>query len=265
MASLRVYEPLESFSEAQQNLWRNLSPLKNSFQDENISSLKRVITSRFIANELNGVHLIELNEKKYYCPWSTLNRCLDAYNELKSKIPPALLPFFFDEKREFEFREFQDSFPAKISHIKNETWNIPPRWFGLFKKEERQMDLKSPLPNVKYRTKISDAKKRCTYMHKVVLKTFGEGVLEQEIEVLKEWLFVFNQDSIVELDYGGLAYYLDLTLRKMFGSGIEADSSVDDLNQSLEGLSSADGKIASTAYSSLISKWKQVSEFEHSA
>ena len=76
---------------------------------------------------------------------------------------------------------------------------------------------------------------------------------------------LFRSDSIVELDYGGLAYYLDLTLRKMFGSGIEADSSVDDLNQSLEGLSSADGKIASTAYSSLISKWKQVSEFEHSA
>ena len=99
-------------------------------------------------------------------------------------------------------------------------------------------------------------------MHKVVLGTFGIGPIEQEIRELLEWLCIFNENSIVELDYGGLAVFMEKVLIDQGETGIESDSSIEDLQKSLAGLASADGSKAGQGYEKLISRWRKVAAFE---
>jgi hypothetical protein len=90
-----------------------------------------------------------------------------------------------------------------------------------------------------------------------VLQSFGEGVVAQEIEVLIEWLQLFHPLSYVELDYGGLAGYLDTTLKAEGLRGIEDDGSIEDVIFSLAGLAAGDGAIAGEGYERLVRRWRQ--------
>ena len=99
-------------------------------------------------------------------------------------------------------------------------------------------------------------------MHKIVLATFGRSEPEFEIRQLLEWLSKFHVDSIVELDYGGLATYMNKVLESESIGGAKEDSSIEDLSKSLMGLSRNDGLLAGSGYESVISRWRKVSAFE---
>ena len=95
-----------------------------------------------------------------------------------------------------------------------------------------------------------------------MLGSFGEGVVEQEIEELIEWMELFHPLSMVELDYGGLAHYLDGTLKSEGLAGIEDDGSIEDVIFSLAGLASGDGAIAGEGYQRLVGRWRPVQALE---
>ena len=67
---------------------------------------------------------------------------------------------------------------------------------------------------------------------------------------------------MVELDYGGLANYLELTMIENGESGIDADTSIEDIHISLAGLSSGDGAMAGQGYERLITRWRRVAALE---
>ena len=73
---------------------------------------------------------------------------------------------------------------------------------------------------------------------------------------------MFHPKSFVELDYGGLATYLDKSLRDNGEDGLSADTSIEDVLQSLSGLSAADGMIAGAGYERLMSRWRNVQSME---
>ena len=77
-----------------------------------------------------------------------------------------------------------------------------------------------------------------------------------------DWLELFHPESLVELDYGGLAAYLDVALRKNGLDGIHEDSSIEDVAFSLSGLSAGDGAIAGQGYERLVARWRTVQAFE---
>jgi hypothetical protein len=113
------------------------------------------------------------------------------------------------------------------------------------------------------RTRISDAIARTQVAHQTVLSSFGEGPVEQEIEHLLEWLQLFHPQSLVELDYGGLAALLDSQLRAAgHEEGLEADSSIEDVLMSLAGLAAGDGALAGQGYERLVTRWRLVQSLE---
>ena len=77
-----------------------------------------------------------------------------------------------------------------------------------------------------------------------------------------EWLSLFDSESVVEVDYGGLATYLERILISNGESGLEADTSIEDINSSLAGLASGDGEAAGIGYERLISRWRLVAAME---
>jgi hypothetical protein len=112
------------------------------------------------------------------------------------------------------------------------------------------------------RARIADAKARCQVAHETVRRAFGPGPVEGEIEELEDWLDLFHPQSFVELDYGGLANYLDRALRESGESGLDADSSIEDVLSSLAGLAAGDGSLAGQGYERLVSRWRKVAAYE---
>lgn len=262
VSSLRVYEPIDSFELADQMRWAKLSIAAPTGWDEQIRSMKRSISSQPANLKLDGVHLLEHEGKRYVAPWSTAARCWAALEDFKFTLPTSLVKFFIPQSVEDSIISTIDIVEDKVSHILTSTWSIPPRWFALFSPADRLRGINQDGHFTILRTAISNAKSRCAFTHQAVLGAFGEGAVEGEVAELLAWLEIFDGKSIVELDYGGLAAYLNNQLVNSGDVGLDADTSVEDVTSSVAGLASGDRVLAGRGYERLVSRWRRVSALE---
>jgi hypothetical protein len=262
VASLRVYEPIESFEPADQLRWSQLTITTPTGWDEQVRSLKRSITSEPANLKPDGAHLLEHEGKRYIAPWSTAARCWAALEDFKYTLPSSVIKFFIPQTIEDSIKSTIDIVEDKVSHILTSTWSIPPRWFALFAPDERLCGVNKDGFFTILRTSIANTKTRCTFTHQAVLGAFGQGTVEGEVAELLAWLEIFDGKSIVELDYGGLATYLNKQLIENGEVGLDADTSVEDVTTSIAGLASGDGALAGRGYERLVSRWRRVSALE---
>lgn len=262
VASLRVYEPIDSFEVADQLRWSQIAITSPTGWDEQVRSLKRSITNEPPNLKPDGAHVLEHEGKRYIAPWSTAARCWAALDDFKYTLPPSVIKFFIPQTIEDSINSTIDIVEDKVSHILSSTWNIPPRWFALFSPDERLRGVNEDGHFTIMRTAIANAKSRCTFTHQAVLGAFGEGAVEGEVAELLAWLEIFDPKSIVELDYGGLATYLNKQLIENGEAGLDADTSIEDVTSSIAGLASGDGALAGRGYERLVSRWRRVSALE---
>jgi hypothetical protein len=262
VASLRVYEPIDSFEPADQLRWSQIAITSPTGWDEQVRSLKRSITNEPPNLKPDGAHVLDHEGKRYIAPWSTAARCWAALDDFKYTLPPSVIKFFIPQTIEDSINSTIDIVEDKVSHILTSTWNIPPRWFALFSPDERLRGVNEDGHFTIMRTAIANAKTRCTFTHQAVLGAFGEGAVEGEVAELLDWLEIFDPKSIVELDYGGLATYLNKQLIENGEVGLDADTSIEDVTSSIAGLASGDGALAGRGYERLVSRWRRVSALE---
>jgi hypothetical protein len=262
VASLRIYEPITAFAPAERLRWEAIPITSSTGFEEQTRALHRVVITEPPALKPDGAHILEWEGQRYVCPWSTAARCWAALEDFKSSLPLPVTKFFLPQNIEDAININSENIEDKIPHIITETWMIPPRWFGLFEPEERLRGQSEDGPFTVMRTSIANAKKRCMFTHQTVVASFGNGPIEQEIADLLEWMSLFHPESIVEVDYGGLAGYLEQSLIAEGEQGLEADTSIEDIQLSLAGLSQGDGTRAGTGYERLISRWRRVAAYE---
>lgn len=262
VASLRIYEPLSAFEPVDRIRWQNIDASIDSRKEEQALALRRLVFPEPPAVRPDGAHVLDINEIRYVSPWSTATRCWAALDDFKESLPSSITPFFIPASLEEVITTGVDLLEDRVPHIITENWVIPPRWFSIFTPEERVRGEDEDGPFSFARTTMSKARERAIASHEIVLSAFGEGPVEAEIENMIDWLELFHPESLVELDYGGLAAYLDLALRKQGLDGISEDSSIEDVANSLAGLSAADGSIAGVGYERLVSRWRTVQAFE---
>jgi hypothetical protein len=260
VASLRIYEPLEAFSAIEQLRWSEISMVQHTGHQEQSLALTHVIKPAPPISRIDGAHVIEHEGQRYVAPWSTALRIWAALSVFKDSLPATVIPYFLPDAIEEVLTtgiEEADIGFDKAPHILTETWVIPPRWFTLFLPEERLRGDSPDGPYTIVRTTLINARKRAQIAYAAVVNAFGDGDVAEEMKVLVDWLDIFHPSSIVELDYGGLAGYLTLT-----EGDINADSSLEDIQQSLAGLISGDGQEAGIGYSRLVSRWRRVAMYE---
>ena len=262
VSSLRVYEPITAFNPADQLRWNQITVTSSTGWDEQNRALYRTIITEPPALKPDGVHVLEQEGKRYIAPWSTAARCWAGLDDFKSILPPLIVKFFLPQTIEDAISVNSEVLEDKVSHIMTSTWNIPPRWFSLFEANDRLRGTNKDGPYTILRTSISNAKQRCIFTHQVVVTAFGNGPIEQEIADLLEWLSIFQSESIVECDYGGLAVYLEKTLIANGEPGLNADTSIEDVARSLAGLAVGDGALAAQSYERLVTRWRRVAAFE---
>ena len=239
-----------------------ITKTETTTNEEQERALSRIITSEPPALKPDGAHIIDQDGKRYVCPWSTAARCWAALEDFKTTLPKKIAKMFLPQNLEDAISINSEIIEDKVPHIITETWMIPPRWFSLFTEEERVRGHKNNEPFTYFRTSIANAKKRCMFTHQTVVASFGNGPIEGEIADLLEWMDLFHPESIVELDYGGLATYLENSLIENGEPGLDADTSCEDLHLSLEGLASGDGARAGQGYQRLMSRWRRVAALE---
>lgn len=262
VASLRIYEPLSAFEPADRLRWQSIDIDSSSYTVEEKLALRRLVIPESPAGRPDGVHILEIDGERFISPWATATRCWAALDNFKDSLPSTVVPFFLTPAMEDVITAGVDLLEDKVPHILNETWVIPPRWFLLFTPEERERGENSNGLFTTARTTIALAKSRAQSAHETVVSAFGEGPVEQDLENLLGWLEMFHAQSYVELDYGGLATYLDRSLRDNGEVGLLADASIEDVLHSLDGLAAADGTIAGQGYERLMSRWRYVQGFE---
>lgn len=264
VASLRVYEPLSAFEPADQLRWQALDASIDSKKAEQVLALRRLVFPESPAGRPDGAHVLDIDGRRYISPWSTATRVWAALDLFKDSMPHSVTKFFISPALEEVIRTGVDLLEDRVPHILTETWVVPPRWLSMFMPEERIRGNDSKGIFSMARTKITDAIARTQVAHQTVLRSFGEGPVEQEIEHLLEWLQLFHRDSLVELDYGGLAQMMDAQLRAAGESGIDADTSIEDVLHSLAGLASGDGQMAGQGYERLVLRWRGIQALESS-
>jgi hypothetical protein len=262
VASLRIFEPISAFPAADRLRWESLDLSIDTREEEQALALRRLVVPEPPALRPDGVHVIEVDGVRYISPWSTATRCWSALDEFKDSMPSTVTPLFLPPALEEVITSGMENIEDRVPHILTETWMVPPRWLALFIPEERERGYKSGVAFSTARTTISKALERANNSHAIVLGSFGEGVVEEEIADLIEWLELFHPLSMVELDYGGLAGYLDSTLKADGMAGIEDDGSIEDVIFSLSGLASGDGSVAGEGYNRLVSRWRPVQALE---
>ena len=263
VASLRIYEPLSAFEPADRLRWENVDPSNDSKNAEQRDALLRVATLQLPSQRPDGAHILDLDGIRYVAPWSTSVRTWASLNDFKSEIPSTVTPLFVSNSFEEALEDSIDFTASKVPHIISQTWIIPPRWFALFETHERIRGHNNDGAFVIMRTQIDKAVSRAKTTHSTVKSAFGEGPVEQELLDLIDWLEMFLPKSMVELDYGGLADYLELSLAEE--GGLEADTSIEDIQSSLAGLAVGDGALAGRGYERLVTRWRKVTAFEFSS
>ena len=262
VASLRIYEPLSSFPAADQLRWSSIPIQSYTGRDEELRALTRTIILEPPSLKADGAHIIDHGDKRYVSPWSTARRCWAALEEFRNSLPSSVIPLFLSDEFAEKLNKDGALVDQRIPHIISETWIIPPRWFALFTPEERLRGENSDGIFTLMRTDISSAKKRCQQAHQIVHKAFGSGPVEDDLAQLLNWLSVFHPESILECDYGGLAGYMEKSLQDQGFDGLEADTSIEDLLLSLQGLDLGDGALAGKGYEALTKRWRRVASFE---
>lgn len=259
VASLRIYEPLTAFEAADRLRWDAVDLFESKVAEQK-DALVRVATLQLPSQRPDGAHILDLDGMRYVSPWSTSVRTWASLNEFKSSVPSTVVPFFVSNSYEEALQDSIDFTASKVPHIISQTWIIPPRWFAMFETHERLRGHDNDGAYVICRTEIAKAIGRAKTTHNAVRSAFGEGPVEQEILDLIDWLEMFHPKSIVELDYGGLADYLELSLAEE--GGLEADTSIEDIQSSIAGLAVGDGALAGRGYERLVTRWRKVAAFE---
>jgi hypothetical protein len=289
-AELRVYEPLAAFDVEERRRWQQyaLSPVVPSAQAA--ARRERVLGLVGACRQIPAVprpgdageHAAVLRGESglLICPLRTELRCWEAAVENRSRLPPevarAVLPDSEVALAAAEQQRWLAEHPTGRSHVQVHRWAVPVRWFLLFDREERRLQLgpvgtdfggsfggsfgagpgeAGPTEGVAvsrslvYRTAMAQARRRVARALRVLRKALPDGPTVPSVEALGRWLEEFHPRSLVELDYLGL---VDLCAE----STLRTDDSAGDVAEALAALHRGDTKLASMAYDRVTERWR---------
>jgi hypothetical protein len=290
-AELRVYEPLAAFDVEERHRWQQYaqSPAVPSAQAgarrERVLGLVGACRQAAAVPRPGdaGEHAAVLRGESglLICPLRTELRCWEAAVETRSALPAevarAVLPDDEVELASTEQQRWLAEHPTRRSHVQVHRWAVPVRWFVLFDREERRLQLGpagtgfgsfagafggapggdgggapegvAVSRSLVYRTAMAQARRRVARALQVLRKAVPDGPSVPSVEGLGRWLEEFHPRSLVELDYLGL---VDLCAE----ATLRTDDSAGDVAEALAALQRGDTKLASAAYERVIDRWR---------
>lgn len=289
-AELRVYEPLAAFDVEERRRWQQYaqspavpSSRAGARRERIVGLVSACRTQPTVPRPGDaGEHAAVLRGEAglLICPLRTELRCWDAAVETRAALPPEVarqaLPDAEVALASTEQQRWLTEHPARRSHVRTHRWTVPVRWFVLFDREERRLQLGPAYGgelgggepggalegvavgrSLVYRTAMAQARRRVARALQVLRKTVPDIPAVESVEALGRWLEEFHPRSLVELDYLGL---VDLVKE----SELREDDSAGDVAEALAALQAGDTKLATRAYDRVTERWRQAHAVESS-
>lgn len=287
-AYLRVYEPLQAFSEAGRRRWAGYAAAPDrprraeALAAEQACALRRITALPPIIapqDECEHAYVRWADGVTYICPWQTRLRSWLAAARLQ-RADAALLAAAFPggqaDAVAAAFAQWQGQASSLRVYIQTSTWSVPLAWFVPFAAEERWLVLgrapgtreraatASVSRTLVYCTAMPEARRRVARALGAIRRAQGEPAagpapgtaaaggkprLLTELETIGSWLEEFHPHSLVELDYGGLVYLLS-------DDALRADESVAEVSAAITALGSGEQELAIAMYQRLLARWR---------
>ncbi|MFB7483282.1 hypothetical protein ACFUEM_25665 [Streptomyces anulatus] len=264
---LRVYEPLAAFAEPERSHWARYAQREDlpTAQDELRRSLADLASTPPVGvpvHESGDAFVAELDEVVCVCPWRTRLRGWLALEELEGMFPAnvldVVLPAVVRGQAAADHERWQRLHPDARPWIRTTVWQVPVRWFVLFRDEEREYaaaDGERAGPVLRYRTPMVEARRRLARALRTLRENVPEGPLTEGLVDVGRWLEEFHPRSLVELDYGGLVHALP-------AERLAGDRSAADVAEGLAALRDGDSEGAGEAYARLAERWRAVRDLQ---
>ena len=268
---LRVYEPLTAFDRDRQVFWR-----KYAREGRALGPVDGPVRQRSAVLEALGAgwtrlpdlpdeaYVLQWGDQLLVCPWNLRLRVAEAALNARDGVPSVLADAFVPPVLAGQAKAVVEDWRsgAKVLehgvprvHEQIATWGVPLRWFVFVDLEEREIDLSAGRRTLRYRTEISQARRRAHRGVAVLRKSLGDAPITEAVEEGTRWLEEFHPRSIVELDYGGLVNLLPDDV-------LTGDDSPGVVAAGLSALSRGDADDASSAYEKLVDRWRAVQLLE---
>lgn len=278
-AYLRVYEPLAAFPEPERAHWvryarRERVPTAQDELRRSMAALLAVPPVVVPERESADAFVAEVDGVTCVCPWRTRLRGWQALAALSTAaggreldMPPTVLdtalPPVVRRQAVADYERWRERNPDARPWIRTGLWHVPVRWFTLFADSEREFAKPETGEEsrhhydqqfvLRYRTPMVQARRRLARGLKVLREELEEGPLVEGLIDVGRWLEEFHPRSLVELDYGGLAYVIS-------EEGLAEDHSAADVAEGIEALRLGDAERAGEAYERLTDRWRAVRE-----
>ncbi len=196
--------------------------------------------------------VIRQRGRRLVCPRYPRLRMLEGLLAFRHAHPPGigevLVPETLARRAAAELALLQAGSPDARSHILTSPFHVPLRWFAAFDGKEREALSGPGGPGIRYRTSRRSALRRLERAGRVLE---GAGFEEDTVGPLRdlaEWLQPFPGDSVVELDYGGVAGLFT-------EDELADDESAADVADSLAALQRGDPEEAGELYTVVAARW----------
>ncbi|MFI1935268.1 MULTISPECIES: hypothetical protein [unclassified Streptomyces] len=264
---LRIYEPLVAFAEPERGHWARYAQREQlpTAQDELRRSLADLASTPPVGvpvHESGDAFVTELDGVVCVCPWRTRLRGWLALEELGGMFPAnvldVVLPAVVRGQAAADHERWQRLHPDARPWIRTTVWQVPVRWFVLFRDEEREYaaaDGEGSGPVLRYRTPMVEARRRLARALRTLRGHVSEGPLTEGLVDVGRWLEEFHPRSLVELDYGGLVHALP-------AERLAGDRSAADVAEGLAALRDGDSEGAGEAYARLAERWRAVRDLQ---
>jgi len=166
-----------------------------------------------------------------------------------SSVADVLVPEPVAEAASRELAALRRRAPRARSFILTSPWHVPLRWFAMASPAERDdyEDVEG-YPSVRYRTSMETARERMRRTADVIRGADFAPPIVEAVESLVGWLEEFNDNAMVELDYGTVARLFDPAY-------LAGDDSVEHVNASLQALARSDFDAAESHYMIVAGRW----------
>ncbi|MBV1779445.1 hypothetical protein KRR55_10005 [Paeniglutamicibacter sp. ABSL32-1] len=259
---LRIFEPLRAFSDSDQRLAvasgrTNREAMEDASAAAALQRLTRPASDPF--PHLHNETFRKLVTTSWdgtvntlYCPDQLATRTILASEQLDGSMRPALLELLVPDaaRAANALRVDRQRFTDDLAHMhtRTATWGIPFGWLILVH-EDDEVDViedGEELLASRIYTPLPQALDRVRYAAATLAIHAPEMDLLDELASLSEWLQLFDQESVVELDYGRIAAL------------VWPDDSPHDLRLGIESLAESDLTGAAASYRRLSNRWLAV-------
>ena len=254
---LRVYQPLEAFSQEEREQWLEEPPTDHP--GDALVAKRWLIKASLpdgglFGGPAGGAFVRRNDEGILICPWRTNLRILAGMLAFRNSMPDEIAEAFVPEtqarRAAHELASLGEEHPEVRSHILHANWHVPLRWFVAFDDSERILTEDKDGLRVRYETPLRSATERLAKAVEVLEGTWIDDAVIGAVKELHEWLGDFTNDGIVELDYGSVA--------GMFSDDeLVEDRSAAEVNSCLDSLEAEDLLRAGRLFSTLTDRWTE--------